>query len=187
MAHAVTAASLATGASPSAGPASAMGMLRIATLGQAAACAAVTTQTVKGARGRWDTCPDWGRVLPAVPAPADLLPAGARLDTLGTQRWAPGSTAGPAPVLRGPAPPATSLPPATKTAAPNRSSATAALGTQVGTATAHSVPSGVPCLRALPSTLCQQVPAVMSVPLGTMGILCRVGAACPASATITSM
>lgn len=136
MAHAVTAASLATGVSLSAGPASAMGMLRTATLGQAAACAAVTTQMVKGARG-------------------------ARPDTLGTQRWAPGSTAGPAPVLRGPAPPAISLPPATKTAAPNRSSATAALGTQV--------------------------PAVMSVPLGTMGTLCRVGAACPASATITSM
>lgn len=108
MAHVVTAASLATGASLSAGPASATGTLRAVTLGQAAACAAVTTQMVKGARG----------VQP---------------DTLGTQRLAPGSTAGPVPVLRGPAPPATSLPPATKTATPNRSSATAALGTQVGT------------------------------------------------------
>lgn len=133
MAHVVTAASPATGASLSAGPASATGMLRAVTLGQAAACAAVTTQMGKGARGRWGTCPDWGRVLPASLAPADLLPSGVRPDTLGTQHLAPGSTVGPAPVLRGPAPPATSLPPATKTAAPNRSSATAALGTQVGT------------------------------------------------------
>lgn len=132
MAHVVTAASLATGASLSAGPASAMGTLRTVTLGLAAACAAVTTRMVKGARGRWGTCPDWGRVLPALAA-ADLLPAGVQLDTLGTQHLALGSTAGPAPVLRGPAPPATSLPPATKTAAPNRSSATAALATQVGT------------------------------------------------------
>lgn len=52
---------------------------------------------------------------------------------------------------------------------------------------AHSVPSVVPCPRALPSALCQQVPAVMSVPLGTTGTLCRAGAASPASAMITSM
>lgn len=136
MAHVVTAASLATGASLSAAPASATGTLRTVILGQAAACAAVTTQMVKGARG----------VQP---------------DTLGTQHLAPGSTAGPAPVLRGPALPATLLPPATKTAAPNRSSATAALATQV--------------------------PAVMSVPLGTMETLCRVDVAYPASAMITSM
>lgn len=53
MAHVVTAASLATGASLSAGPANATGMRKTVTLGQAAACAAVTTQMVKGARGRW--------------------------------------------------------------------------------------------------------------------------------------
>lgn len=132
MAHAATAASPATGASPSAGVASAMGTLRTVTPGRAAACAAATTRMARGARGKCSVRLDRGRVLLAALAPADLQPAGVRLGTLGTQRWALGSTAGPAPAPRGPAAPGTSPPPATRTAAPSRLSASAVLGTQVG-------------------------------------------------------
>jgi len=131
-AHAATAASRATGASPPAGPASATGTPRSATHRRAAACAAATTRTARGASGKQGArSPGAWHSATVSPNPSDCPPPGVRPGTLGTLRWAPASTAGPAPAPTDPVAPGTLLPPATRMGAPGRLSATAAPGTQV--------------------------------------------------------
>lgn len=130
----------------------------------------------------WGGTDPWGHSL--------LVLAGARMVTTGTQCWAQGSSAGPAPALATPAHGTTTAAPAMLMKRPTTLSASVRLDTLVR-GRAGTVQWGPPSTGTAgswcPWTLSPQDPAVTAAPLGTSGCQRRRGEhAGPASATTIS-